>query len=122
MKKETLITLCMFCYLFQLCATDEVNNVTLDETPLNHNQNMGFDEETVLSKDNSTEEEDSEMTLLDLEKSMKNFLQGMFNKVFTLISGGTSGSTPKASTKCLLNLARLYFGINKLEPWAFKSK
>lgn len=120
MKKEMLNVLCMFCLLIQLCATDEVNNVTLNETLLNHNQNNSFDEEMILSKDNSTEEGDSETTLLDLENSMKSFLQGMFNKVFSLISGG--GSRPKASTKCLLNLARVYFGINKLEPWAFKSK
>lgn len=120
MKKDILSVLCIFFLLLQLCATEEVNIDSVNETIFNQYQNSSFDEETVLTKDNSTKEEDSEMTLLDLEKSMKKILDGMFNKVFSLISGG--GLPPKASTKCLFSLARIYFGINRLEPWAFKSK
>ena len=112
----------MFLLLLKLCASDEENVNLQNGTIFDQNQNSTLNEEMIHSKDNSSSEEESgdEMTLRDLEINMKKVLEGMFERVFTLVLGG--GLPPKASTKCLLNLARIYFGLNKLEPWAFRSK
>lgn len=112
MSKTCLFILCICVLCFRASGVDEEDTETKATTVVPGD----FETNTTTDVVNTTHE----MTLLDVEKSMKKFLSDVYSRAFKYVSG--VHLPPKASFSCLFSLARVYFGFNALEPWAFRSK
>ncbi|XP_054717677.1 O-acyltransferase like protein-like [Uloborus diversus] len=81
-------------------ATTEESNLSLDETYGNFTS------------------EEAELSLVDIEKKLKSFIGVIMQQAFPYVFRISTES--RVSTYCMLDLAKVYFGFRRLEPWAFK--